>query len=85
MLGFLIWVYTLLLPSFVRSGWLPADLLEQGPWGVELLNPYALFGLAGFDPLSHALFWSMVFNIGGYVFISLLTRQTPTEREASLT
>ncbi len=79
-LGFVIWVYTLLVPSFVRSGWLPADLLEQGPWGVELLNPYALFGLAGFDPLSHALFWSMVFNIGGYVLVSLVTRQSPTER-----
>ncbi len=79
-LGFLIWVYTLLLPSFVRSGWLPADLLVSGPWEIELLHPYALFGLTGFDPLSHALFWSMVFNIGGYVLISLITRQTPTER-----
>jgi len=78
--GFLIWVYTLLLPSFVRSGWLSPELLISGPWGVELLHPYALFGLTGFDPLSHALFWSMVFNIGGYVFVSLITSQTPTER-----
>jgi len=79
-LGFIVWAYTLLLPSFVRSGWLPSDLLISGPWEVELLNPYALFGLTGFDPLSHALFWSMVFNIGSYVLISLITRQTPTER-----
>jgi Na+/proline symporter/nitrogen-specific signal transduction histidine kinase len=79
-LGFIVWVYTLLLPSFVRSGWLPSSLLDHGPWGVALLRPYELFGLAGFDPLSHALFWSMVVNIGGYLAVSLLTRQTPTER-----
>ena len=79
-LGFLLWVYTLLLPSFVRSGWLPPDLLESGPWGIALLQPYALFGLEGFDPLSHALFWSMTVNVLGYVGVSLLTRQTPTER-----
>jgi Na+/proline symporter/nitrogen-specific signal transduction histidine kinase len=79
-LGFAVWVYTLLLPSFVRSGWLPAALLSDGPWGIALLKPYELFGLAGFDPLSHALFWSMAVNIGGYVAVSLLTRQSPTER-----
>ncbi len=79
-LGFGMWVYTLLLPSFVRSGWLPGAFLDQGPWGIALLNPYALFGLEGLDPLSHALLWSMMVNIGGYVAVSLLTDQSPTER-----
>lgn len=79
-LGFAVWVYTLLLPSFVRSGWLTDSFLNPGPWGSALLNPYALFGLGGMDPLSHALFWSMAINVGAYVGVSLLTRQTPTER-----
>ncbi len=78
--GFVVWLYTLLAPSFARSGWMPMSLIDEGPWGVALLKPYALFGLAGFDPLAHALFWSMVVNIGLYVGISLVTRQTPTER-----
>ena len=29
--GFAVWAYTLLLPSFAKSGWLPADFLQQGP------------------------------------------------------
>jgi Na+/proline symporter len=29
--GFLVWIYTLLLPTFVQAGYLSASLLEQGP------------------------------------------------------
>ncbi len=77
--GFLIWFYTLLLPSFVKSGWLSNSLLEQGPWGIGLLKPEALFGLAGFDPLSHAVLWSMIVNIGLYVSGSLYFEQNKEE------
>src|SRR3546814_1428985 len=37
-LGFVLWVYTLLLPSFARPGWLPTGFIEQGPFGIELLR-----------------------------------------------
>ena len=66
-LGFLVWTYTLLLPSLARSGWLPPEFVEQGAFGIALLKPYELFGLKGFDYISHALFWSMLTNIGAYV------------------
>lgn len=79
-LGFLVWLYTLLLPSFARSGWIPDSFIEAGPYGIEFLKPYQLFGLQGFDYLSHALFWSMLANIGAYIAISLATRQTAIER-----
>ena len=79
-MGFATWVYTLLLPSFSLSGWLPNAFVTNGPWEISWLMPYALFGLAGLDPLTHALFWSMTVNIGGYVGLSLITRQNPTER-----
>ena len=79
-LGFLIWGYTLIFPAIARSGWLPGDLVEQGPFGIALLKPYELFGLHGFDPLSHALFWSMLANVGGYLAVSMWTRQRPVER-----
>ena len=29
--GFAVWLYTLLLPSFAKSGWLPASFLDRGP------------------------------------------------------
>ncbi len=79
-LGFLIWGYTLMLPAIARSGWLPGELVEHGPFGIAWLKPYELFGLQGLDPLSHALFWSMLANIGGYFGVSLWTRQSAVER-----
>ncbi len=69
--GFAIWIYTLLLPSFAKSGWLPATFLSQGLWGIELLKPQQLFGLQGLDEISHCLFWSLLANAGLYIALSL--------------
>ncbi|MEG3619086.1 sensor histidine kinase [Magnetovibrio sp. PR-2] len=79
-LGTLVWAYTLLLPSFAQSGWLPTSLIDYGPFGIEFLRPYALFGMDGLDNLSHSMFWSMLVNISAYVIGSLLTRQSTIER-----
>jgi len=78
--GFLVWGYTLLLPSFARSGWLPETFIELGPLGIGLLKPYALFGLEGLTPIPHALFWSLLVNVGGLVGVSLVDRQSVIER-----
>ena len=77
--GSLLWAYTLLLPSFSRSDWLPQSFLEEGPLGIELLRPEQLFGLAGFDSVSHAMFWTMLANVGLYVGVSLFTRPSAAE------
>jgi Na+/proline symporter/nitrogen-specific signal transduction histidine kinase len=77
--GFGVWVYTLLLPTLARSGWLPAEFLD-GPFGLELLRPQALFGVEGMDEISHAMFWSMLANVGAYLAVSLLGRPSPTEQ-----
>ncbi|MBE0617038.1 MAG: GAF domain-containing protein, partial [Proteobacteria bacterium] len=58
-------------------------VLERGPWGIELLRPRALFGLQGLDSWTHALVWSLVFNLGGYVVASLLTFPRPGATEAA--
>ncbi len=78
--GFAVWAYTLLCPSFVQSGWWPRAFLDQGPLGVTLLRPQALFGLSGLEPNAHALFWSMLANVGGYVGVSLWGEQDADER-----
>jgi Na+/proline symporter/signal transduction histidine kinase len=83
--GFGVWGYTLLLPAFARSGWLPIGLLEQGPWGIELLRPLELFGLKGLDQITHAMIWSMIANVGAYVAVSLSGSPSAEEtRQASL-
>ncbi len=78
--GFGVWLYTLLLPAFARSGWLPLSLLEHGPFGVELLKPVALFGLAGLDQITHSMLWSMIANVGLYVGVSLAGTPGAAER-----
>jgi len=77
--GFLIWCYTLLLPSFARSGALGMEFIADGPFGIALLKPYALFGFEGLDPVTHAAFWSLLVNAGGFIAVSLAGRQTPVE------
>ena len=78
--GFAVWGYTLLLPAFAKSGWLPISFLEQGPFAIALLKPQQLFGLAGLDENTHALIWSMLSNIGAYVAVSLTGRPNAVEQ-----
>lgn len=79
--GFMTWLYTLLLPSFSKSGWIPETLLSNGPFGITLLKPTELFGLTGMDLWSHSLFWSMLFNISSYIICSILLDQNEQERD----
>ncbi|HTY20661.1 MAG TPA: SpoIIE family protein phosphatase, partial [Geobacteraceae bacterium] len=80
-LGFFIWFYTLLIPSFVKSGWWQSGILENGPFGIAILKPTELFGLTGFDIWSNCLFWSMFFNIGAYLACSIALPQDEMEKE----
>lgn len=79
--GFALWAYTLLLPSFAKSGWLPAAFLDPGPFGISLLRPQALFGLSGWNEISHCLFWSLSANLGAFLLVSSL--RTPNAQEAA--
>jgi Na+/proline symporter/nitrogen-specific signal transduction histidine kinase len=82
--GFTVWIYTLLLPSFARSGWIPANFAEEGLFGIALLRPYALLGLDGLDPISHATIWTMIVNVGLLVAVSLFTTQSKIERSQAV-
>lgn len=77
--GFALWLYTLLLPSFARSGWIDDGFVVAGPWGQGWLRPQALFGLSGFDEITHALWWSLFFNLGLYLLVSLRGRRDALE------
>jgi len=79
LVGFLMWAYTLLLPSLVQAGWAPTTLLLNGPFGIALLRPQELFGLR-FDPLTHGVFWSLLANVSCFVGVSHLTTARVIER-----
>lgn len=83
--GFLIWVYTLVLPSLAQAGFLSLDLLTHGPFGIKLLSPIHLFGVdihhMGFNQYTHAVFWSIFVNIALFIGVSLFSKQTAMERK----
>ncbi len=78
-LGFLTWIYTMLVPLLARSGVISEAILD-GPWHIATFRPEALFGLTGWDSLTHAFFWSMTANLSGYIVASLFSRQDVIER-----
>ena len=78
--GSLIWVYTLFLPSFGPDVLLSAQVMSDGPFGLSWLRPYGLFGLTALDPLLHALFWSLMFNALAFCVGSMVSFPSPIER-----
>jgi Na+/proline symporter/signal transduction histidine kinase len=82
--GFGFWAYMLMLPSLAKSGWLPDAFLHEGLFGWALLKPEAFLGLTGLDGLTHALFWSMLANVGVYVGVSLWRAPSAAETSQAL-
>lgn len=82
-IGFVIWCYTLVIPSLIGTNASGQLFLTEGPFGFIFLKPSALFGLEGFSPISHAMFWSMFFNIIVYITVSLNTTQSVIEKNQS--
>jgi Na+/proline symporter/signal transduction histidine kinase/CheY-like chemotaxis protein len=83
-IGFAIWAYTLLLPTFAESAWLPASLITDGPWGIGALAPHALLGLEFADPLTHGVVWSVGANLLVFIVLSLFARPKAIERTQAL-
>lgn len=79
LVGFAAWLYTLAVPTFIEAGYGSSTLLQNGPFGLWLLRPQALFSI-GFDPLAHGVFWSLVFNTAAFVSVSLMRMPEPIER-----
>jgi Na+/proline symporter/CheY-like chemotaxis protein len=77
--GIAVWSYTLLLPSVSEAGLIGAALLRDGPWGLSLLRPQALFGI-DLPPLVHGVLCSLGLNIACYIGASLLRRPRAIER-----
>lgn len=78
--GFAVWLWASFLPSFGEDGIIPATVFANGPFGIGFLRPQALFGIEGFDPLVHAVVWSLLLNTFAFCLVSLLTFPTPLER-----
>ncbi|WP_025742117.1 sensor histidine kinase [Aquimarina pacifica] len=78
--GTLITTYTLVLPFVLDTIFGYTGFIISGPFKIELLKPYAIFGIDFLNPVTHAFFWSMFANIGTYLIISLVFKGNYRER-----
>ncbi|MBB3713894.1 Na+/proline symporter/signal transduction histidine kinase [Limimaricola variabilis] len=79
-IGFAVWLWTMFLPSVGGGGAISAQVLAEGPFGLEWLRPQALLGTGGLDPVLHAALWSLALNAGAFVAVSLMSFPGPVER-----
>ena len=79
-IGFLIWLYSLLLPSLANSVWIPAAFVALLNDQTSLINPYQLLGMSFADPLTHGVFWSLLANISAYIYFSFRAQSSLTDR-----
>lgn len=79
--GYIIWFYTLFIPSLRKI--LPSleSIIEHGPWGLSILKPSALFYLSNLDMWSHTIFWSLFFNFFFLITFSVIFKQNQREQE----
>jgi Na+/proline symporter/signal transduction histidine kinase/ActR/RegA family two-component response regulator len=78
--GFVLWAYTLFLPTLARSGVFSAEFIESGLFNIMWLRPEALLFDSGSNPLTHGVAWSLGGNILVFVAVSLLSRQSMIEK-----
>ncbi|MFE3871543.1 ATP-binding protein [Flavobacterium sp. ZS1P70] len=79
-MGFLICFYTLLIPYAIGITKSSSLFIQEGPWGITLLKPFQLFGLDYLEPIPHAVFWSLFFNVICYAAISVSFKGNYRER-----
>lgn len=82
--GFIIWFYTLVIPTMVSAGFLTESLVENGLWGISALKPHSLLGMEGMSYETHGLFFSLAVNIFFYVLISMVSQQTSKEHNQAV-
>lgn len=79
-IGFMVWMFTMLLPSFGPDAALSAAVFDKGLFGLGILRPQALFGITGLDPTVHAVWWSLSLNALLFFVVSIFSFPTPLER-----
>lgn len=78
--GFVICLYTLLIPYALGITSSDTSFITNGFLGIELLRPLQLFGLNYLQPVPHALFWSLLFNFMTYIAVSVSFKGNYRER-----
>ncbi|WP_445458154.1 ATP-binding protein [Flavobacterium sp. HNIBRBA15423] len=79
-IGFLVCLYTLLIPYSYGLTNTTNTFIASGFLNIDLFKPLALFGLDYLSPISHAFFWSLLFNTMTYFAVSVSFKGNYRER-----
>ena len=79
LIGFVIWFFTLVVPYIIGAGIIGDSILKEGLFHLSFLKPLELFGMKGFDTITHGFFWSLFFNTVFFIGISLFTQRKTQE------
>lgn len=77
--GFLVWIYTLVIPTLAHNNWIALEVVERGLFNIDWLIPTALLGTQ-MDLMTHGIVWSLGINLFLYIAVSLFTRQRIREK-----
>ncbi len=77
--GFIIWGYTLVIPTMKEIGWVSQSIIDNGILGFNWLKPQSFFG-STLSPIAHGTLWSLFINTSLFFGISILTEQSAKER-----
>ena len=80
--GFIIWSFTLVVPTMTEIGVVSQSLVDRGLLGLKILRPTSLFG-SQMSPITHGTFWSIFINASLFYSISILTKQSAKERNVA--
>jgi Na+/proline symporter len=76
--GFMLCIYTALMPTIATNGWLYESIIRNGPFGLAYLKPTDLLGL-GLDTWTNSLFWTLLFNCSFFWLGSLIWKPSSDE------
>jgi len=79
--GFFFWAITLPIPTLAEYHLINDAFIKNGYFNWSFLKPYELFGLVGYDHITHAAFWSVLMNTITFGIVSNYTLQSILEVE----
>ncbi|ERM83868.1 histidine kinase [Rhodonellum psychrophilum GCM71 = DSM 17998] len=82
--GFVLWFYTLVVPTMITAGYLSPSIMTDGLFGLGFLKPYSLLGLDEMSYVTHGLFYSLSVNLILYLVVSLFSQQSSKEHNQAV-
>ena len=79
--GFLIWFFTLILPTLASESHFFQSILNEGLFGISLLRPENFLGISSLSVIMNSFFWSLFFNVLVYVFCCLYFEPSQYEKK----